>query len=303
MSELVKQMKSYQASPHKQAKADAQAAPTGAPATDAPKATPASPIAAAAAKAAEVPAPPAAPATTPGFHLPTELSAPPSVPVAQAAPEAAAPSAPPAPTPTPETKPLLTYDGKSFSSMEEIVGYMAELKGKTSVLERQAQPAAPVTPAEPEVKLEELMFEDPARYNALVQEAAVRRVQAEFERRDAQVRHTQTVERTWDRFYTSNPRLKDYKEIVQMKVNEVIAEKGETFDMDAGLKLAADRALTYLDGLRDRLTPAASETILPNSPAHTTSATPATVVSAPAVRQRKTLTDQIRSLQHRGAKH
>lgn len=315
MTTLAEEVKAYKASPNKEAQAQAQstpasAAPTAAKPAPVPTPTPtptaASPISQAAAKAAiiggpgiETPVTPATPTESQKSQMPVT----PSAPAPQGEPVNAAPATPGPSTSSENSKPLLTHGDKVFKTPEELVSYIAQLerdKATREAYEQGRQASQPAAPTEPEVKLEELIFEDPARALAIIREAAVREVRQEFAARDTRETQAKHIKSTWDRFYEANPRLKDFPEITQTALNEVIAERGENIDMEQGLKLVAQRALHRLDVYRDKLTPAAREETLSNAPAQVATGGLAPTPAAPAA-PILTFTDQVRSLRKKGA--
>ena len=311
MTTLAEEVKAYKASPNKEAQAQAQSTPasaTPAAAKPAPVPTPtaASPISQAAAKAAVIGGPgietPATPAT-PTESQKSQVPVTPSAPASQGEPVNAAPATPGPSTSSENSKPLLTHGDKVFKTPEELVSYIAQLerdKATREAYEQGKKASQPATPAEPEVKLEELIFEDPARALAIIREAAVREVRQEFAARDTRDTEAKYIKSTWDRFYEANPRLRDFPEITQTALHEVIAERGETFDMEQGLKLVAQRALHRLDVYRDKLTPAAREETLSNAPAQVASGGLAPTPATPA-EPILSFTDQVRQLRKRKA--
>lgn len=242
-------------------------------------------------------------------QTPTQAAAvSPTAPPPAKGPEAAAP----APTPSqqaavaPVAEPFLKYGDKTFANQAEAAQFMATLERQAAefrayqegMLSAQVTPAASVAPAEPEIPDGELMFSDPDAYRTRLEARIEAKIAAKFAAQEAAVNEVALHKSIWDRFYDANPRLRDFPDLVKLKVGEVSREYGANYPAEKGLIIAAERTLQYLDRVKDKMAPS---TVIPPTEAVVATGGLALVPASDPAPTTSTFTDQINSVRKRRA--
>jgi hypothetical protein len=206
-----------------------------------------------------------------------------------------APAADPAPAAaaTPPAK-KYTVGDQTFDTPEEVAAYAVALASRVNPYQPPAAPAKPAAELIDGKPIDQVMFDDPARYHQYVlQQAtqkatdAIHQVNAEQGRRDAFFRD----------FYTKNPDLKDLDRLVQSTLRDNYEELANLQPEDAKKKLAT-KARESIDEIRRASGIKTTEVPTGGAPS-LGAAGAATPKAQPTPEAPKRFADQVRALRKR----
>jgi hypothetical protein len=200
----------------------------------------------------------------------------------------------PDPTPQPQTGPLF-LGGRRFNSPQELQNYLEDQDRKVAHLENQVRSQTVPTPqAQPlqDIKISELLFEDPETALRIVEERAEKRVFQKLEKIDSE-------KETWNNFYSENRDLVPYKDIVEQKMQQNWAhlkDKSIRESLPELAKLARARVLEI------RGSQGGTSERLPSGPAITAGSSGAPPPQVTVTNTPVDFASQIRKMQSRGRK-
>jgi hypothetical protein len=202
------------------------------------------------------------------------------------------PADPPAPAPAqtqqqqPAQQPIIV-DGRQFRDAQELATYTQALQqGFQMGHQKPTTPQPTLIDGQP---IEQVMFNNPERYNAWVLEQAEERAFSRFQKVTADERNQNQY---WNDFYAQNPDLKGFEFIVKSSFNQDFPSLGK-MNVPDSMKHLAQAARTQVDNVKRAAGVVTRE--LPSGGATTLSASGTRVTLPPKPpEQPKTFVQQLR---------